>query len=352
MRLSMKWLFSIFFCISFCMLFAAEPVFYDATPYLEGMAFDNTLPFSRLPLEAENQVRKPVWDLSRNSAGIAAHFITDATEIHVRWELLNDFHMVHMPGTGIRGVDLYVRSDKIWYFVATGKPYNILNTTKLIHNLNGDSREYLLYCPLYDGLKQLSIGINENAVINGVEWDRAPVVFYGTSITQGGCVSRPGMAYPAIIGRKLNVETINLGFSGNGHMDPEIMDYIATIDASCYVFDCFPNMNLDMIRDRAEEVICSMLEKRPDTPLLLVPNIMPEDAWHNLMVYQEITAKNNELEAIYSRLKRKYKNLHYLPAKKIRHVPVEGTVDGIHLTDLGQNRMADVLGKKVKRLIK
>jgi len=341
----------LFLCLG-AILFAVEPVFYDATPYLEGMAFDDAPSFSRLPINAKELVRKPVWDLSRNSAGVVAHFISDAKEIHIQWEVLNNFHMVHMAGTGIRGLDLYVKHDKSWFHLGTGKPYKAENERRLIKNLSAEPREYMLYCPLYDGLKSLSIGMNPEATIEEIKRKDKPLVFYGTSITQGGCVSRPGMAYPAIIGRKLNKETINLGFSGNGLMDPEVIDYLSEIDAECYIFDNFPNMDLDMIKERAERELKKLLELKAKTPVLILPNIMAEDGWFDPEVYNATIAENEEILAIYQRLKPKHKNLHMIPFKQIRHIAVEGTVDGIHLTDVGAMRMATVLEKHIKRLIK
>ncbi len=333
-------------------VFAAEPVFYDAQPYLEGMAFNDAPSFSRLPVSAEGIVRKPVWELSRNSAGVVAHFISDATEIHIQWEVLNDFHMVHMAGTGIRGLDLYVKHDKNWFHLGTGKPYKKENTRRLIKNLSAEPREYMLYCPLYDGLKFLSIGLNPEATIEKIVRKDKPLVFYGTSITQGGCVSRPGMAYPAIIGRMLNKKSINLGFSGNGIMDPEIIDYLSEIDAAIYIFDNFPNMNLNMIKERTEVELKKILDAHPKTPVLMVPNIMPEDGWFDPEVYNVTVAKNEELTTIYARLKPKHKNLYMVPFKQIRYVAVEATVDGIHLTDLGAVRMANVMEKWIKRIIR
>lgn len=348
----MRKLVCLMFLFFSTVLFAAEPVFYDAQAYLEGMAFKDALPYTRLPETAKNIVREPVWNLSLNSAGIVAHFISNANEININWEVLNNFHMSHMAGTGIRGLDLYVKYNKKWFHLGTGKPYKEINTKRLIKNLTNEEREYLLYCPLYDGLKSLEIGINPEAYIKKAIRNDKPIVFYGTSITQGGCVSRPGMAYPAIIGRRLDRESINLGFSGNGRMDPEIIDYISEIDAVCYIFDCFPNMDLDMIKDRTERELKILLEKRPDVPVLVVPNIMEEDGWFDPEVYNACVAENEELLAIYKRLKSSHKNLHMIPFKDIRNVAVEGTVDGIHLTDLGAWRMAEVMEKWIKRLVK
>ncbi|MDZ7821001.1 MAG: SGNH/GDSL hydrolase family protein [Candidatus Marinimicrobia bacterium] len=336
------------FCM-FALSAFSDPVFHDALPYLEGCAFEGCPPFGRLPRELEDRVRPPVWRLGRNSAGLAAHFFTDSREIRVYWEVLNDFHMVHMAGTGIRGVDLYVKEDTRWRHIATGKPFAKQNTAELIGNLSGEMREYLLYCPLYDGLAGLELGIGPEAEIRGAVRPQKPVVFYGTSITQGGCASRPGMAYPAIAGRMLERETINLGFSGNGRMDPEIMEAVAEIDAAFYVIDCLPNMNLEMIRERAEGEIRRILDRRPEVPVLLVPNFMPESGRYDPEVRNEITEENTAFRTLYSRLKKDYKHLYYLPSRKLRGVPEEGTVDGIHLSDLGQQRMAEVLVKSIRR---
>lgn len=340
------------FLLLFFVPLPAEPVFSDMSPYIEGRAPAVRKSFGRLPLEMKDTVRAPVWRLSLNTAGLAAHFITDATELHLRWKLLNNFHMNHMPGTGIRGLDLYVRQGNDWFFVATARPSDTLNTVKLISGMTAEKREYLLYCPLYDGLQLLELGTNESALLLDTDRNKKPLLFYGTSITQGGCVSRPGMAYPAIAGRRLERESINLGFSGNGRMDPEVMDFIAGTDAACFILDCLPNMNSEMIRRDAETGIRKILNRHPKTPVLLIPNIMPEDAKLNLAVKTEILEENAALEAIYHKLKKEYRNLHYLPYRKIRDVANEGTVDGIHLTDLGQSRMADVLVKEIGKLIR
>ncbi len=339
-------------CVCVVTLFAIDPVFHDAKAFLEGMAFDDAKTYTRLPEGAKDLVRKPVWELAQNSAGIAAHFRSNSSEIHVKWEVLNDFHMCHMPGTGIRGLDLYVKENGKWFFLGTGKPYKKENQRRLIKNLNSDEKEFMLYCPLYDGLVSLEIGLDPEATLTKVERKEKPILFYGTSITQGGCVSRPGMAYPAIIGRKLGRENINLGFSGNGRMDPEIIDYIASVDVDCYIFDCFPNMDLEMIKERTERELKKLLEAHPNTPVLVTPNIMSEDGWFDPEVYNACVAENDELVDIYKRLKKDHKNLHMIPFDKIRHVAVEGTVDGIHLTDVGAMRMAEVMSRYIKRLIK
>src|SRR5262249_11874186 len=146
--------------------------------------------------------------------------------------------------TGVSGVDLYVKTDQGWHWLGTGRPTQQTNTAALVSGLPNQRREYTLYFPLYNGGSSIEIGIAKEALISPLPRDDGnakPIVFWGTSITQGGCASRPGMVHTAILGRRLNVPVINLGFSGNGKMEPEVAELLAEIDAAIYVVDCLPN---------------------------------------------------------------------------------------------------------------
>ena len=211
---------------------------------LEGKGWTFTeAPYDRLPSKAKGVVRDNVWGLSKRSAGLAVRFATDSRTLAVHWVLTGkDLDMFHMPATGMSGVDLYIRTDQGWQWLAVGKALKVANLLEL-DGLPAGMHEYMLYLPLYNGTMSLRIGVPPTAVMARPDnRPGKPVVFYGTSITQGGCASRPGMAYPAIIGRRLDRETINLGFSGNGRMEPELADLLSDIDASAYVIDCMPNM--------------------------------------------------------------------------------------------------------------
>ena len=101
-------------------------------------------------------------------------------------------------------------------------------------DLPAGKREYLLYLPLYNGVRSVELGLPKDSTLaKAGTWSSAigkPIVFYGTSITQGGCASRPGMVHTAILGRQLNAPVINLGFSGNGKMEPEMANLLAELD--------------------------------------------------------------------------------------------------------------------------
>ncbi|MEG2471270.1 MAG: SGNH/GDSL hydrolase family protein, partial [Bacteroidales bacterium] len=248
----------------------------------QGFTMSSNGFFNRLPQDINGVVRKDVWDLGRNSAGIAVRFRTNSKCIGAKWTLLNNFNMAHMAGTGIRGMDLYSYTNGEWIFAGTAQPNGKESANIFRRNMDGNYRDYIMYLPLYDGIVKLEIGIDSAAVIeypkeqsllgNMQRNKSLPIVFYGTSVTQGGCASRPGMAYPAIIERKLNRETINLGFSGNGRMDKVMADKIATIKAYAYVVDCLANCTYDIVKDSTEYFIKTIAGANPKVPVYMVSN--------------------------------------------------------------------------------
>ena len=178
---------------------------------LINQGFDNTeLTYSRLPVDMKPVTRKAVWELGLNSAGLAIRFSTNSRSIGIRWTLLNYFIMHHMAGTGIRGIDLYqLDENEHWQFIGTAIP-NGKDTTKtqvVVSGMDGKDHDYMAYLPLYDGVTKVEIGVTKDANVGLphrdvlVKGKDKPIVFYGTSITQGGCASRPGMVYTSIISR-------------------------------------------------------------------------------------------------------------------------------------------------------
>src|SRR5262249_51071884 len=151
-----------------------------------------------LPAKAEKIVRDKVWNLSRNSAGMCLHFVAETPSIDVHWKLRSDkIGMPHMAPSGVSGVDLYGRSDDgKWRWISCGLPTGLDNRATLAKELPAGRREYRLYLPLYNGVSLVEIGLPATATITGLTnavLKRKPIVFYGTSIMQGACASRPGM---------------------------------------------------------------------------------------------------------------------------------------------------------------
>ncbi|OGD22433.1 MAG: hypothetical protein A2W03_01590 [Candidatus Aminicenantes bacterium RBG_16_63_16] len=327
---------------------------------LEGQAWAGMKhPYDRLPAEAESKVSAGLWKLSRHSAGLSVGFVTDSPVIAVRWSLrLEDLAMNHMPATGVSGVDLYVKQGNAWRWVATGRPEKAKGNEKvLVSNAPRDRHEYRLYLPLYNATESLEIGVRPGSVLAKaapypVERAR-PMVFWGTSILQGGCASRPGMAYPSIIGRWMHRPVINLGFSGQGKMDPELAALIAPLEVSVYVIDCAPNMTPELITERTEPLVRTLRAAHPDTPIVLVENIVYQQAWFLADSAKSFKSKNEALQAAYRRLVRAgAKKIHYLPGDRLLGGDSEATVDGTHPTDLGFLRMAEAIEPALRKIVK
>lgn len=338
-----------------------ETVWYDLRLLgLEGQGWtDVDQPYDRLPARAKGVVRDPVWGLSHHSAGLCARFVTTAQKIEVRWTLVNDnLAMRHMPATGVSGVDLYARAaDGAWHWIGIGQPEKAANQATILNDPPEGAHEYLMYLPLYNGVTSVELGIPAGTPLCKAparpEAKAKPVVFWGTSITQGGCAARPGMAYPAIIGRLLDRPTINLGFSGNGQMEPEMAQFLAELDPAAYVIDCAPNLEPGPIAERTEPVVRILREKHPDTPIVLVENITYQRSWFTKDGKGSHVDKNIALRAAYDRLLAAgVPGLYYVPGDKLLGDDFDATVDGTHPTDVGFVRIAEVLAPVLADILK
>ncbi len=312
--------------------------------------------FDRLPARAESSVRPEVWNLSHDSAGICIRFITDAPAIAARWTLRrNTLAMPHMPATGVSGLDLYVREQGKWHWLGNGRPEQLSEERVLVQGLKSGRREYLLYLPLYNGVEELSLGVPAGAALMSPPQSSAkkPIVFYGTSIVQGGCASRPGMAYPAILGRRLERPTINLGFSGNALSEPEMAQLLAELDPAVYVLDPLPNMTAEMVTERLGRFVQILRGAHPLTPIVLVEHVEYADALLVEGRREKYLGANAQLHETYRRLvKAGMRSLFYVPSAKLLGPDGEATVDGTHPTDLGFVRMADAIEPSLRRALK
>jgi len=327
---------------------------------VEGQGWQDTeAVYDRLPARVEDKVRAAVWRLSRHSAGMHVRFTTDATNIHARWAVTSsNLAMPHMAATGVSGLDLYVRTDKgEWRWLAVGKPDQQTNSVALVANLPPGRRDYLLYLPLYNGTHFVEVGVPEGATLGKAgPWGpgtRRPMLFYGTSILHGACASRPGMVHSAILGRRFNFPHINLGFSGNGRMEPELADLLAELDPSVYVLDCLPNMNAAEVTERVEPFVKKLRAAHPRTPIVLVEDRNYADAFLVASKRERNTTSQAALKAAYERLRKAgVKDLHYLKGADLLGDDGEGTVDSSHPNDLGFMRQADAHAKVLAPILK
>lgn len=346
------------FCLLLTTMAGAQIVYHDASTFpLLGKATEATATrYERLPDSLQHISRKPLWDLGRHSAGLAVRFRSNSTSIAARWEVRDNRSMNHMTPTGIKGLDLYCLQDGEWIFAGSGRPQGKINKATIVKNMLPQEREYLLYLSLYDGVTSLAIGVDSLSEIlqPAVDLPRRekPIVFYGTSILQGGCASRPGMAHTNILERRLNRECINLGFSGNALLDLEIAHLMASVDASMFVLDFVPNATVEQMKERADEFYSIIRRKHPHTPILFIEDPIFTHSPFDTRIAKEVKDKNETLNAIFQSLKQRgEKNIYFLSSRDIIGHDGEATVDGIHFTDLGFMRYAEVLYPILKKHI-
>ena len=325
-------------------------------PVIEGQAWFEDLEstYDRLPINLKEKVRTPLWNLSKNSAGLSIRFRSNASNITVKYKVSGGISMPHMPATGVSGLDLYAKnSDGAWlwvkgnYSIDKSSTYNFVNL-KPNDQYHDKGREYQLYLPLYNSVDSLEIGVGENSLfVPHHKRNEQPIVVYGTSIAQGACASRPGMAWTAILERKMDRPLINLGFSGNGILEDELIAQMATIDAKVYVLDCLPNLspNKDRSLANVKELILSAVRelrtKRNDTPILLVEHAGYSDSFLHESRKKTVTDLNKIMKEAFALLKTEGIANIYLLTKEEINLTMDSMVDGTHPNDLGMQYYAN-----------
>ncbi len=346
-------------CLCLSGYLKAQFKYHDTTAFpLYGKASELTgHRYERLPDSLQSISRAPVWRLSRNSAGLAIRFSSNSTAIAARWENLNNNYMNHMTPTGTKGLDLYAWVDGTWRFVNSARPTGKVNEATIISHMQPIEREYMLYLPLYDGVTSLHIGVDSLSSLSqpqvAIPVRTKPIVFYGTSILQGGCANRPGMAHTNIISRRLNREIINLGFSGNAFLDYEIAEVMSAVDAGVYVLDFVPNASVEQIHEKMETFYRILRKKHSHTPVIFIEDPLFTHTLFDTHIKQEVEDKNKALNTVFRSLKAKgEKNIYLISSQNMLGQDGEATVDGIHFTDLGMMRYANLVCPVIKKVLK
>jgi len=211
-----------------------------------------------------------------------------------------------------------------------------------------------VYLPLYNGVSNVEIGVPEGASIVATERapDRKTVLFYGTSITHGASASRTGTCHVARVGRTLNCETLNLGFAGQGMMEPEVADFLAELNPDVYVVDCLPNMTGEIVTERAAHLVTTLRAKHPDTPILLVEDRSYADAWFVVSRQVRNETSRKAFQDVHAGLMADgVSGISYLEGAKLLGADGDDTVDGSHPTDLGFKRQADRFVEEIRHIL-
>ncbi len=329
--------------------------------------WDNTLgPYTRIPATLKDSVRPDLWERAQCSSGIGVRFATNSSRIGVRYNLLWNTHLIHMADTGLKGTDLYVwEGDSVWRHANTNRPYIVKGheDEKLVESVyvsNLDTTrmtEYMVYFPLYDGVTKLEIKVDSlSEIIPGSTELIRPdekIVAYGTSILQGGCASRTGMAPTNIISRELNAEVVNIGISGEGKMDQCMAREMVKIPAKLFLLDPVPNCTEMMCDTLTYDFVRIFLEERPDAAVVMLEGPMYPYARYDRFFGNYLPKKNAAFRRNYDRLRADYPEarLYYVTSEGLDGPEDDGTVDGIHLTDLGFRHYADKMTPILREIL-
>ncbi len=330
---------------------------------IEGLAwFSKEKEYFRLPKDCKNDVSEAVYWLASHTAGGQVRFKSNSNRVVVKVKLRDRPNMSHMPATGQCGFDLYYKYENeanYHFFTSTNFAYGSIEYQVQIFNSDFPGvKDFVLNFPLYMGVEEVLIGLEKDAFVKEPIKHSYPkkIVVYGTSITQGGCACRPGMAYTNILSRKLDAEFVNLGFSGSGLGEPIMAKLMTEINkVGMFILDYEANGGCTgHLEKYMEEFIQILRSTYPTVPILVITKPFFSNY---VFVKSEIVARNrvfNFQKNLVTKLKRKGdKNIYFYDGNKLygKEDFDESSVDGLHPTDLGFYRMSKALYPVIKKIL-
>ena len=323
----------------------------DKPPFAIYGVFREGHKYRRLPEAVAKSVSDGVYGLHANTAGGRVRFKTDSKNISIITKMENAGKMPHFALTGSAGFDLYVKNENEYNYIKTFiPPFDISDGFESGFSFEDkELRDITINFPLYSDVCELLIGIDEDAVLDeGDKYvDAAPIVYYGSSITQGGCASRAGSAYQGFISRMFERDFINLGFSGNARAEDTMIDYICGLDMSVFVEDYDHNApDVEHLRNTHEKLYKAVRKAHPDIPIIMMSRpkyyLTTEEKERFAIIRQTY---GNAIAAGDS-------NVYLLDGRQLMEMAKnEGTVDDCHPTDLGFASMAKALGEVLAKIL-
>lgn len=318
---------------------------------VSGVFYENGK-FRRMPQSVADKVNDGVKLLNTNTAGGRVRFITDSDYVAVNVKLNGTGKMPHFALTGSAGLDLYVNDGGGEVYAGTFvPPFELKDKFEGVLDIGKKERLVTINFPTYSGVSELYIGLREGCVLKKAPAypNALPVVYYGSSITQGGCCSRPGNTYQQILSRELNFDYVNLGFSGSAKAEDVICSYIAGLDMRLFVYDYDHNApSAEHLAATHEKMFRKIREAHPELPVVMLTrpkfHLTPEEEQRLGIVkrtYENALAAGD-------------KNVYFIPgtqliAEELREI---ATVDNCHPNDAGFYSMAAALKPLLIKLLK
>ena len=304
--------------------------------------------FKRLPGEVTEKVSNWANVLHANTAGGRVRFATNSKRIAIRAEMPNAFKMSHFALTGTAGFDLYADNKYVKTFVP---PYDMEGGYESELACDGKMHDYTINMPTYSEVSRLYVMLDEEAELKeavAYKYEEKPIVFYGSSITQGGCTSRPGNIYQNIISRRLDADYVNLGFSGSAKAEDAIAEYIANLEMSVFVYDYDHNApDAEYLEKTHEKMFKTVREKHPDLPIICISKPDKSDNWEVRREIIKRTVENAKAAGD--------ENVYFIDGQSFSALcdePDAITVDGVHPNDLGFAAMGKVIGDVIEKVLK
>ena len=311
--------------------------------------------YKRMPTEIAKKVNNGVANLHLDTAGGRIRFATDSRYIVINAKMPLMRRSPHNPLTGTSSFDLYIDDEggaPSRFFKPFIPPYDSDGGYESLTDFKTRKLRYITICfPSYAHVSELYIGVQEDAVLReGLEYrDMKPILYYGSSITQGACSSRAGNIYENIICRRNNIDYINLGFSGSCKAEDVMIDYLCTLDPSIFVIDYDHNApNVEHLKNTHKKLYERFREAHPDIPIVIVSKA---DVYKN---YEDSLARRDVIMETYlSARKSGDKNVYFVDGMRMYPDSLydDCMVDHCHPTDLGMSFMADAIGTEISRIL-
>ncbi|MBQ6986471.1 MAG: hypothetical protein IJQ25_05740 [Oscillibacter sp.] len=230
--------------------------------------------FSRLPADAVSPYGRVISLHNSFPAGRALSFITDAPFLEVRALFSLKTNIPYMSIAAVSGLDVYTRTGGAWAWKRNlSTRYETQMSFRERVELGGGDREVLIFLPPYARISRLLLGFPESASVRPRNWDRKPIAFYGSSITQGCAASRPGLSFPNVIARRLDCPIVNVGFSESARAQEGVVSYFSGLSAAAFVVEYDHNATVEELRNTHRGVYDAIRRKNPDAPIVFLSRL-------------------------------------------------------------------------------
>ena len=323
--------------------FTIHGVFYDEK---QGL-------FVRMPQDVADSARSEVTYLNRNTAGARVRFRTNSKCLACYIVMFNDGETHHVYHNENK-IDLSQFDENFGretYAYSFASPNNVKEGYGGCFGATGEMKDYVFHLPICCEIRAVYVGLSPDAVVEAptpYKYEK-PIVYYGSSITQGYCSSRPSNTYQAVIARHLDADYVSLGFAGNAKGEASIIEYIAGLEMTAFVCDYDHNApSPEHLQKTHLPIYRIFREKQPTTPIVFVsaPNIMPDYTWH--------IPRRDVIRSTYETAKAEGdENVYFIDGETFFDIPDREmcTTDTCHPNDLGMYLMSQKIEPVIREIL-